>query len=230
MATELRETRRRPRKRQHRRRALILLTAAVIVICVVAGILIAGTRERAPRPADIQAKIAGLGWIDKNLLPVNAFSRPGTALKKVNAVVVHYVGNPNTTAAQNRSYFAGLADSGKTYASSNFLIGLTGEIVQCVPADEVAYCSNGRNDDTLSIECCHPDDSGRFNADTYASLVRLTAMLCAEFHLDADDVLRHYDVSGKECPKYFVDHEDAWKTFKAEVTRAADALRQESAP
>lgn len=59
---------------------------------------------------------------------------------------------------------------GETYASSHFLVGLDGEVLQNVPLNEVAYCSNQRNDDTISIECCHPDDSGEFTSATYESL------------------------------------------------------------
>ena len=41
-----------------------------------------------------------------------------------------------------------------------------------------------------------------------------------KFDLTADDVIRHYDVTGKNCPKYFVEHEDAWETFKENVSLA----------
>ena len=75
-------------------------------------------------------------------------------------IVVHYVANPGTTAENNRNYFENLKNNGDTYASSNFIVGLEGEILACVPVDEVAYASNNRNDDTLSIECCHPDETG----------------------------------------------------------------------
>ena len=60
----------------------------------------------------------------------------------------------------------GLKDSHATEASSNFIVGLEGEIVQCVPTWEVAYASNNRNIDTVSIECCHPDESGKFKKET----------------------------------------------------------------
>ena len=33
------------------------------------------------------------------------------------------------------------------------------------------------------------------------------------------DIIRHYDVTGKECPKYFVDYENEWNLFKAQVKR-----------
>ena len=52
------------------------------------------------------------------------------------------------------------------------------------------------------------------------SLVRLTAWLCGELHLDEKDVIRHYDVIGKNCPKYYVENESEWKEFKKAVKKA----------
>jgi len=121
---------------------------------------------------------------------------------------------------QNRNYFANLALSQETKASSNFIVCLDGSVVQCVPVDEVAFASNDRNDDTLSIEICHPDDTGQFNDESYIAAVRLTAWLCQRFNLTADDVVRHHDVRPNGCPKFFVDSEEAWEQFKANVARA----------
>lgn len=180
--------------------------------------------------ADVQEKLEGLDWVRQDLLPLNDYSRPGTAIKKINAIVIHYVGNPGTTARQNRSYYGKLADTHETSASSNFLVGMDGEIIECVPVNEVAYCSNNRNDDTISIECCHPDATGEFTNDTYDAVVQLTAWLLNELRLDASDLLRHYDVTGKECPKYFVDHGEAWEVFKDDVQAALDALQATPAP
>ena len=100
------------------------------------------------------------------------------------------------------------------------MVGLDGEIIQCVPTWEVAYASNDRNYDSVSIEVCHPDETGRFTKKSYESLVQLTAWLCVKFDLTADDVIRHYDVTGKNCPKYFVEHEDAWENFLENVSLA----------
>ena len=88
-----------------------------------------------------------------------------------------------------------------------------------VPLDEVAYCSNNRNYDTSSIECCHPGEDGQFTQETYDSLVRLTAFLADYYGLERADIIRHYDVTGKLCPLYFVEHEDAWAQFKDDVFR-----------
>lgn len=158
-------------------------------------------------------------WITVDLLPLNEYSRPGDPLPVVNGIVVHYVGNPNTTAKQNRSYFAGLAQSHATSASSHFIIGLEGEIILCVPLEEISYCSTIRNHDTIAIECCHPDETGEFTKETEDSLVRLLKWLCDVYDLGRDDVIRHYDVAGKVCPKYYVDHPDAWEALKDRVFR-----------
>ena len=132
------------------------------------------------------------------------------------------MGNPSTTAQANRNYFASLA-SGKegTYASSHFIVGLEGEVIQCVPLTEIAYASNSRNEDTVSIEVCHPDDTGEFSPATYRRCVELTAWLCREFSLDPEtEVIRHYDVTGKECPRYYVAHPEAWEAFLQDVAEA----------
>ncbi len=118
--------------------------------------------------------------VKQMLLTKNKYSRPGTALKAVKGVVVHYVGNPNTSAEANRNYFEGLkvgkkdAKGNYVYASSQYIIGLAGEVIQCVPENEVAYCSNSRNNDTVSVECCHPLSDGKFTDATYKSLAALT--------------------------------------------------------
>lgn len=160
-------------------------------------------------------------YVEQDLLPVNEWSRPGLPLEEINGVVIHYVGNPGTSAQANRNYFASLSSGEEgTYASSHFIVGLEGEVIQCVPLTEIAYASNERNGDTVGIEVCHPDDTGAFSDLTYARVVELTAWLCGTFRLDPEkDVIRHYDVSGKRCPLYFVDHPEAWDQFRADVAR-----------
>ena len=138
-------------------------------------------------------------------------------LTQVNGIVVHYTANPGTTAEQNRSYFESLAETGETHASSHFIIGISGEIIQCIPCNEISYASNDRNSDTISVECCIPDESGKFTDETYQSLVKLVAWLMGRYDLSVDDVIRHYDVTGKNCPKYYVEHEDAWEQFKQDL-------------
>lgn len=161
-------------------------------------------------------------WVDEKLIHIHSTARTGIVLEDINNIVIHYVGNPNTTAKNNRDYF----DNPLTKVSSHFIVGLDGEVVQCVPVYERSAASNNRNKDTISIETCHPDESGKFSKDTYDSLVKLTAFLCYEFKLKEDDVIRHYDITGKICPKYYVENEDEWENFKKDVGKALDDYRK----
>ena len=104
--------------------------------------------------------------IREEYLPVNDYSRPGIEIGSIEKIVIHYTANPGTDAQANRDYFAGLADTGQTYASSHFVIGLDGTIIQCVPLNEIAYASNEMNSCCISIECCHPDETGEFSTAT----------------------------------------------------------------
>lgn len=220
------------RQRRKRKKQLMMHCAMVIgiVLVVVVGIplLVKGIRKL-NSTSQTGATVEQLKYIENppdfsvELLDINEYSRPGTAIDQVNGIVVHWTANPGTTAEQNRNYFEGLAESGETYASSHFVIGLEGEIVQCIPCNEMSYASNDRNVDTVSIECCIPGDDGKFNDATYDSLVQLVTWLMGRYDLSVDDVIRHYDVTGKDCPKYFVDHEDAWLDFKQDLRNYIDA-------
>ena len=152
-------------------------------------------------------------WVDQQIIKVDGDSRRGVMLEGVKNIVVHYVGNPGTTAQQNRDYY----ENPTSEVSSHFVIGLKGEIIQCIPLHEKSSASNHRNKDTISIEVCHPDESGKFTDASYQSLVKLTAWLLNVCDLDSGDIIRHYDITGKQCPLYFVTHEDAWNQFKYDV-------------
>lgn len=158
--------------------------------------------------------------ITEMLLTPNKYSRPGIKLEKVTKIAVHYVGNPKSTAKNNRDYFENLKDTHERYVSAHFIIGLDGEIIQCIPLNEWSYCTNQANGYSISIECCHPDSTGKFNAATEESLVELCAYLCKKFGLTADDVIRHYDVTGKHCPLWYVSHPEDYTVFKERVRTA----------
>lgn len=237
--------RKRRRKRQRTiqiiRRCVISCACVLLLVFALAKILL---REEKPESVQAQRNISlqdvkdgkiqdkEQGFLQKvieetpdytvDLLTPNPYSRPQMALEEVRGIVVHYTANPGTTAEQNRSYFESLKDTHKTKASSHFVIGIDGKIVQCIPSSEMSYASNDRNVDTLSIECCHQDETGQFTQETYDSLVELTAWLCGKFNLPVDNVIRHYDVTGKECPIYYVEHEDAWEQFKKDVQKYID--------
>lgn len=159
--------------------------------------------EKAEIPKEIDVQIIGF---DSN-------SRSGVKLSGFNDIVIHYVGNPGSSAQANHDYYC----NPESEVSSHFIIGINGEIIQCLPLTEMSAASNERNVDTISIEVCHPDETGKFTDETYASLVWLTGWLCRTGKLKPEHIIRHHDITGKLCPKYFVEHEDAWKQFKKDV-------------
>lgn len=214
----------------------VILVAAAVMITVAVAAMRLIYQEQESRSISAEAVDKGGAYnmdheevddgrppLDVQLLTPNEYSRPQIAMQEISGIVIHYTANPGATAQGNHDYFERLKDTGETHASSHFVVGLQGEIIQCIPSTEISYASNVRNYDTLSIECCHPDATGKFNDETYNSLVELTAWLCRHFDVPVENVIRHYDVTGKNCPKYFVEHEDAWETFLGDVQEAVYA-------
>jgi N-acetylmuramoyl-L-alanine amidase len=172
--------------------------------------------------------------IEQVFLDVNKFSRPGRKLSGVDGIVIHYTANPMSTAHNNRDYFENLSKTEPSkphgeqrFASAHFIVGINGEVLQCIPVDEMAYHVGANtytelainhllgapNTCTIGIECCHQNADGKFTESTLNSCVELTKSLLKEFNLTTNDVYRHYDITGKKCPLYFVEHEDEWKQF-----------------
>lgn len=229
------DKRRRDKRKNMAKRNKRLRMASILSLVLILGTisLILFLQYRySHRPVDVKeasvtlSELSG-GRIVDDLLKKNKYSRPGKELKHINGIVVHYTANPGTGAKANRNYFNNLPDINekkgtKTYASSNFIIDIDGKILRVVPETEVAYASNDRNEDTLSIECCYLSEDGSFTEQTYDSLVWLVSVLCKVYKLDSEQIIRHYDVTGKNCPKYYVANEDKWLQFKADVMKEAE--------
>lgn len=156
--------------------------------------------------------------IQERLLSINPYSRTGEKLQSVKQIVVHWVGNAGSSAIGNRNYFESLKDKG-IYASSQYIIGLNGEIICCIPEDEVAYHAGNRtiNRNSIGIENCHPGWDGKFSDATYNSLVELCADICRRYGLSVNNIIRHYDVTRKDCPLYYVQNPSEWIKFKNDV-------------
>lgn len=208
-------------KRQRRKRIKIWFRRIVLFILIsamTAGIVFAYNLLKEPRVQGMRAsKFETHPAWEEEFLTVNEYSRPGSRLLKVDKLYVHYTANPGTNAHQNRSYFENLAETQETKASAHFIIGYEGEIVQCIPLDEIAYAVAGENHHSISIECCYVAEDGSFTKETYDSLITLLKWLCDAYHLEKEDILRHYDSNGKLCPLYYAEHEDAWEQLKNDV-------------
>lgn len=229
------QTLRRRRARQRRVRfcrsiaAMSLLVLGMVLFFFVkflyqnmqAGVYAGNVAQDADKPVFwenlLQSSKVEKPEIQEDFLSISEYNRPGTTLTSVKNIFVHYTANPRTTAAQNRSYFEGLAQTHERAASAHFIIGCEGEVIQCIPTNEEAYAVIGRNNDSLSIECCYISEDGAFTQETYDSLVHMLAWLLSEYDLETQDILRHYDCGEKLCPLYYVEHEDAWEKLLYDV-------------
>lgn len=176
--------------------------------------------------------------IIESYLDPNPYSRPQSKILGLKGIVIHWVANPGSTAINNRNYFNNLkkqTGDSKRYASAHEIIGLDGEVVICIPKDEVAYhvgaksyttrakqlFGNNPNRYLYGIEVCHPDTTGKFSDTSYKTLVNRVADLLIEFNLvpSKDTIWRHYDVTGKDCPHYYVQHPSDWDKLVNDITR-----------
>ena len=162
--------------------------------------------------------------IKEMFITPNKYSRPQKKIGKIKNIVIHWIGNAGTTAENNAKYFDGLKVGKKNstgdyiYASSHYIIGNDGVVVRCVPESEVAYHASDANSYSIGVEICHPDWTGKPTQKTYESLVKLLVELCRRYKLEPTQaIIRHYDVTGKVCPKYYVEDVGAFKRLKAEV-------------
>jgi N-acetylmuramoyl-L-alanine amidase len=183
--------------------------------------------------------------VQRDLLTVNPFSRPGKKLAGVKALVIHWTANAGSTAKRNRDYFESLkgqslSDPAVRYASAHFIVGIEGEAVQCIPTEEMAYHAGAKkytpealgvlghypNNCTIGIELCHPAADGHFTGETLRAAAELCALLCVQFGIDPErDIWTHHGVTGKNCPKRFVDRPGDFEQFKTRVRAAFGALR-----
>lgn len=223
------------RNRARRRKVYFyrLIALFVIVVCLVLIYQTTGAIYRMAHRDKVKRKLGIVDVISdqvnkkeitppdivEDFLEINDYSRPGTELKKVKSIFVHYTANPGTSARNNRSYFANLAETKEREASAHLIIGYEGEILQCIPLEEQAYGVKTRNDDSISIECCYLDENGEFTQETYDTLIHTLAWLLQEYDLTTEDILRHYDCGGKKCPLYYVENPYAWEKLLADVER-----------
>lgn len=159
--------------------------------------------------------------IKQNLTTVNYNSMSG----KINKyIVIHYTGNSTDTAYNNTKYFKSVNRN----ASANYFVD-DNEIYQCVlDKDRAWHCGdslksgNGgkyhnrcTNSNSIGIEMCctNYDVSERTEART----IELVKYLMGKYNIPANNVIRHYDVTNKVCPKPFVISEARWDNFKAKL-------------
>ena len=153
--------------------------------------------------------------------------------EKIKYIVIHYTGSEGT-AQNNVTYFNG----GNRNASAHYFVGRDGVICEyCDPEKWYAWHCGGAlesshhpyygkctNANSIGIEICtHNNGSNwEFTEKAVNTAIELTKYLMQKFGVSADNVIRHYDVTGKSCPRVpgwgAVGGDAEWKKFKARLT------------
>ncbi|KFZ42672.1 N-acetylmuramoyl-L-alanine amidase [Anoxybacillus flavithermus] len=166
-------------------------------------------------------------WTEK-FIRLNKYSRPGLKLKGVKKLVLHWTANPGATAANHFTYYDQTIIEAKRYASAHIFVDKN-EAINIIPLDEVAYHANdgtyrgvpelkpNANLLSIGVEMCVEKD-GTFHPDTIARTEDVFVELCQRYKLDPlKDIVRHYDITRKNCPAPWVKNGQAFEDFKKRV-------------
>ena len=141
--------------------------------------------------------------------------------QKIQFLVIHYTANNGDLAKSNCNYFK----SPNRNASAHYFVDEK-EIWQSVEDNDIAwhcgtsgkyYHSKCRNDNAIGIELCSEKDSKGnyyFTNETINNAVGLVKMLMEKYNIPIENIVRHYDVTHKNCPAPFVNNNTAWDNFK----------------
>lgn len=148
--------------------------------------------------------------------------RPGLPLVP-EYITVHSTANPGSTARQERAWLTNL--SNKRTASWHICIDER-EAVEAIPLGEAAWHAGDGGDGpgnrkSIAIEIC---ESGN-RTKTLENAAELIAGLLRRLGLGAERLRRHWDWSGKACPRILMaDNWAAWKKFKHDIEKRLNAL------
>ena len=164
--------------------------------------------------------------------PCNAANYQRGRALPVSYLVMHYVGALG--GARDNARYYGSAVVG---ASAHYFVdhGPGAAVYASVAEGDTAWhCGRAdgkykhpkcRNANSIGIElCCHQDKAGHWYIDpeTVAAAVELARDIVARYGIPEAKALRHYDVTGKLCPRPWVEDTAAWEGFKARLYAPVD--------
>jgi len=175
----------------------------------------------------------------EDLLTVNAWSRPGSHLRQVTAIVVHWFGAPGQLATQVRDYWEARKDGQNGWGSAHIAID-DRQTILAIPLNEIAYHVGAEdytefalkeigqypNAHAIGVELAHHDWGGEPTPDVWLKTVSTLAYLCDRFGLPEGKIVTHWDVTGMRpywkhpCHRWFVQH-------PGELARLRAAVRKE---
>lgn len=156
----------------------------------------------------------------------NYGSKRNTSLIKY--LVYHYTANDGDTDEANAKYF----HNNIVKASAHRFVD-DDSVTISVPDNYVAWhCGGGlqgskghtyykkcTNTNSIGIEMCDTKRNGKYEVTpkTRSNAIALGKEIVKKYGIKKENVIRHYDVTGKNCPAYFVKDEEAWIKFRNEI-------------
>lgn len=135
-------------------------------------------------------------------------------------IVVHYTGNDGDTDENNGNYFK----NNVVEASAHYFVD-DDSITQTVPDDYVAWHCGAktykhaqcRNTNSIGVEICDDVKNGVIypSEKTIENALELVKALMQKYSVPKENVIRHYDVTGKLCPAYWCgtkEKDEKWLT------------------
>ena len=163
----------------------------------------------------------------KNYVKVNKYTRPGLKLSGVKGIVMHWTATPGASALNERNYFNGTCIADKRYASAHYFVDRK-EAQLIIPENEVAYHAHDQNrcyvsflkpnanTTAIGVEMCVEKD-GKIHSETVQNAAELVADLCKRYGLATNKIVRHYDVTNKNCPAPWVSDSSQLTAFRKKV-------------
>lgn len=149
-------------------------------------------------------------------------------------IVIHYTANSGATATakSNANYFANVTTR---KSSAHYIVDENSIIYQCVPdlniawsvGDSQKYTNGGAsmkkiitNTNSISIEMVsHSDSNGNYYIpeNTIKRTIELISDLQLKYKISNNNIYMHWHVTGKLCPKPFIDDNTKWIKFKKDL-------------
>ncbi|MCU6709386.1 N-acetylmuramoyl-L-alanine amidase [Paenibacillus sp. J5C_2022] len=154
------------------------------------------------------------------------YRRPAYSMNPT-TITIHNTGNPASTAQNERGW---LTNSSNHRTASYHIVIDQKEAIECIPLNESAWHSGdgssikSGNRTSIGIELCESGDYEK----TVENAVELVAKMLKERNWGVDRLRRHFDWSGKICPRLMYDS-DAWSTWY-EFKNRVQAKLQEDEP
>ena len=153
-------------------------------------------------------------------------------------LVYHFTANDGDSATNNGKYFK----NNVVKASAQYFVD-NDIAVQSVEDEYVAYAVGGKrlnvkgggkyygvctNYNSINIEMCDTVKNGKYDlsSETRKTAIELGKQLVKKYNIPKERVIRHYDVTGKNCPAYFVKDETAWIKFRDEIFNTTTSTKK----